>query len=92
MRTVLVSLQDLQELAQKGIYFMGDSVHTEPILGGEGANNAITDGLEFTECIATSGLDGIPAWYDRRYPIWEGGIRKSDDAIAEMHSSQKATL
>jgi 2-polyprenyl-6-methoxyphenol hydroxylase-like FAD-dependent oxidoreductase len=92
MRTVLVSLQDLQELAPKGIFFMGDAVHAEPILGGQGANNAITDGLELAECIATSGLNGIPTWYDRRYPMWESGIRKSQHAIAEMHSTQKANL
>lgn len=92
MRTVLVSLQDLQELAPKGIFFMGDAVHAEPILGGQGANNAITDGLELAECIATYGLNGVPTWYDRRYPTWESGIRKSQHAIAEMHSAQKATL
>lgn len=92
MRTMLVSLQDLQALAQKGIFFMGDSVHAEPILGGEGANNAITDGLELGECIGASGVDGISAWYDRRYPAWESGVTRSEHAIAEMHSSQKATL
>jgi 2-polyprenyl-6-methoxyphenol hydroxylase-like FAD-dependent oxidoreductase len=92
MRTVLVSLQDLQRFAERGMFFMGDAVHAEPILGGEGANNAITDGLELAECIATSGVDGIPAWYNRRYPIWESSVRKSEEAIARMHSSQKDIL
>jgi 2-polyprenyl-6-methoxyphenol hydroxylase-like FAD-dependent oxidoreductase len=92
MRTVLVSLQDLQRLAERAVFFMGDAVHAEPILGGEGANTAITDGLELAECIATSGVDGIPGWYNRRYPVWESSVRKSEDAIATMHGSQKATL
>jgi 2-polyprenyl-6-methoxyphenol hydroxylase-like FAD-dependent oxidoreductase len=92
MRTVLVSLQDLQRLAERGMFFMGDAVHAEPILGGEGANNAIKDGHELAECIAASGLDGIPAWYNRRYLIWESSMRKSENAIATMHSSRKDIL
>jgi 2-polyprenyl-6-methoxyphenol hydroxylase-like FAD-dependent oxidoreductase len=77
MHTVLVSLQDLPKFAEKGIFSMGDAVHAEPILRGEGANYAITNEIELAECIATFGLDDIPAWCGRRYPMWESGIRKS---------------
>ncbi|KAI0011926.1 FAD/NAD(P)-binding domain-containing protein [Xylariaceae sp. FL0662B] len=85
MRTVLVSHQELCALAEGGVFFMGDSVHAEPILGGEGAGNAITDGIELAKCISTLGPSGIPAWYDSRYGGWETGVRKSEKAIGEMH-------
>ncbi|KAK5989210.1 FAD-linked oxidoreductase subF [Cladobotryum mycophilum] len=61
MRTVLVKHQELRALADKGVFLMGDSVHSEPILGGEGANNAIIEGIELAKCISTSGPGGIPS-------------------------------
>lgn len=85
MRTVLVSHQGLRALAEKGVFFMGDSVHAEPILGGEGAGNAITDGIQLAKCISTFGPIGIPAWYDSRYPEWESNVMKSEKGIGEMH-------
>lgn len=92
MRTVLVKQPELHALAKKGIFFMGDSVHVEPILGGEGANNAITEGIELAKCISASGPSGILSWYESRYPVWERGIRNSENAIIAMHNSQKAAL
>ncbi|KAK1244932.1 hypothetical protein MKX08_004561 [Trichoderma sp. CBMAI-0020] len=92
MRTVLVKQQELHALAKKGVFFMGDSVHAEPILGGEGANNAITDGIELAKCISASGPSGIRSWYEARYPVWERGIRNSENAIIAMHNSHKASL
>lgn len=92
MRTVLVKQHELHALAKKGVYFMGDSVRAEPILGGEGANNAIADGIELAKCISASGPSGILTWYEARYPVWERGIRNSEEAITAMHHSQKAAL
>lgn len=92
MRSVLVKQQELYTLAKKGVFFMGDSVHAEPILGGEGANNAITDGIELAKCISACGPSGILSWYEARYRVWERGIRNSEKAIIAMHNSQKAAL
>jgi len=92
MRTVEVELKELQELAKKGVFFMGDAVHAEPIIGGEGANAAIRDGVSLAECISTNGAEGIPAWYDAQYPGWEASIRKSEKAIAEIHGDPKSSL
>jgi 2-polyprenyl-6-methoxyphenol hydroxylase-like FAD-dependent oxidoreductase len=61
---------------------MGDAVHAEPIIGGEGANAAIRDGVSLADCISTNGTEGIPAWYDAQYPGWEASIRNSEKAIA----------
>jgi 2-polyprenyl-6-methoxyphenol hydroxylase-like FAD-dependent oxidoreductase len=92
MRTVLVKQQELYALAKKGIFFMGDAVHAEAILGGEGANNAITDAIELANCISASGPSGVLSWYESRYPVWERSIRKSQNAITMMHNSQKTAL
>jgi hypothetical protein len=92
MRTVEVKLEELQELAKKEVFFMGDAVHAEPIIGGEGANAAIRDGVSLAECISTNGTEGIPAWYDAQYSGWEASIRKSEKAIAEIHGDPKSSL
>lgn len=92
MRTGLVPLKDLQTLAQKGVCFIGDAIHTEPVLGGEGANTAIIDGVELADCIASSGVAAISAWYEKRYPRWESGARESGERITELYGMHKATL
>jgi 2-polyprenyl-6-methoxyphenol hydroxylase-like FAD-dependent oxidoreductase len=90
MRSVRFPLAELQELGKKGVFFMGDAVDAEPIIGGSGANAAIRDGVSLAECIATSGTEGIPAWYDARYADWETGIRQSKIALEEMHRSKQS--
>jgi 2-polyprenyl-6-methoxyphenol hydroxylase-like FAD-dependent oxidoreductase len=92
MRSILVRHQELQQFAAKGVFFMGDSVHAEPILGGEGANNAITDGIELAKRISTSGTGDILSWYESRYPAWEDGIKRSRDVISHMHKAQVSSL
>ncbi|KAI7778387.1 early conidial development-2 [Diaporthe eres] len=78
MRAGLVRLPDLQAAAQKGIFFIGDAVHAEPILGGEGANAAMVDGFELAGCIASSGVAGISTWYEEQFPRWESGVGDSE--------------
>lgn len=90
MRTVLLNRQELHALAKNGIFFLGDTVHAEPILGGEGANNAIIDGIGLANCIYTSNSSSILSWYESRYPVWERSIRNSENAISGMHNSHKA--
>ncbi|KAF4547777.1 FAD-binding domain-containing protein 32 [Elsinoe fawcettii] len=92
MRTVEVDLKDLQTAADKGVYFVGDAVHAEPILGGHGANAAITDGIELAEHIADHGVNSIGRWYEKKVPEWKTGVDKSKKALAEMHAVDKASL
>ncbi|POS74459.1 early conidial development-2 [Diaporthe helianthi] len=73
MRTGLVSLLNLQALAQRGIFFIGDAIHAEPILGGQGANAAMVDGFQLAGCIASCGVAGISSWYERQFSRWETG-------------------
>jgi 2-polyprenyl-6-methoxyphenol hydroxylase-like FAD-dependent oxidoreductase len=41
---------------------MGDAVHAEPIIGGEGANAAIRDGVSLAECMTRNIQVGKPAF------------------------------
>ncbi|KAF2266515.1 hypothetical protein CC78DRAFT_559337 [Lojkania enalia] len=78
MRTMLVSLQELQEAWKEGRLFYRGCCAAEPILCGE---RATVEGMELAECIATSGLGGILSWYMSR-----------KDTIVEMHGDRRAAL
>lgn len=75
---------------------MGDAIHAQPIVGGNGANAAILDALALAEAISSEekrgweGIEGnvkkgVSKWYDERYPEWEQGAVESQKAIARMH-------
>jgi 2-polyprenyl-6-methoxyphenol hydroxylase-like FAD-dependent oxidoreductase len=68
MLALLISHGELRALADKSVFFMGDSAHAKVILGGEGANNAMTNGVELAECISTSSPGDILSWYEAKYP------------------------
>jgi tyrosinase len=86
MRTTSIPLQNLQEiLVKRRVCFMGDAVHVEPIVGGNGANAAIIDAMTLTEAIASGEKDAISSWYDERYPVWKQGKEESQNSIAKMH-------
>lgn len=57
MRSVYISRADLDQAAQQGVVFVGDSVHAMPIFGGEAGNHAILDGVELFRSIHTN--DGV---------------------------------
>lgn len=92
MRTGLVNLRNLQALAQKGIFFIGDAIHAEPILGGEGANAAMVDGFELADFIASIGVAGVSAWYEKRYSRWETSIGETEMRLAELYGVRNAAL
>ena len=92
MRTSEVELPELQALAKKGVYFIGDAVHAEPILGGEGANNAIRDGLELADHIANNGMESIDEWYTEKHASWRTSLEKSKRNLAEMHGGRTSVL
>ena len=69
---------------------MGDAVHAEPILGGEGANLAIEDGMRLAELIA----EGKPLshFYQERQDVWARSRKESKARIAAMHGVTKSSL
>jgi monooxygenase len=51
IRSVFIHRTDLDQAANLGVVFIGDSVHAMPIFGGEGGNHAILDGVELFRTI-----------------------------------------
>lgn len=91
MRAGLVKLADLQAAARRGVFFIGDAVHAEPILGGEGANAAMVDGFELAGCIASGGVAGISTWYEERFPRWESGVEESEVKMLRLYGERKGS-
>ena len=88
MRSVLVSPADLEHLAAYGIVMIGDSAHAQPILGGQGANAAIADGIELSDLIAeyeTNPARAIPRFYKLKYQKWKDGVAASESMLLKMH-------
>lgn len=88
MRTSNVDLPQLYQLASNGIFLMGDSAHSQAILGGEGANIAISDGLTLAEAIAAKQGETITNWYSKRFPAWEESLKTSKATIEDMHKEE----
>jgi 2-polyprenyl-6-methoxyphenol hydroxylase-like FAD-dependent oxidoreductase len=88
MRASKVDLPQLYQLASNGIFLMGDSAHSQAILGGEGANIAISDGLTLAEAIAAQNGETITSWYSKRFPAWQQSLEMSKTTIDEMHKDQ----
>lgn len=71
---------------------MGDAVHAEPILGGEGANVAIQDGMRLAELLADGGTASLSQFYDDKQDIWAKSVKESKARIFAMHGVTKPSL
>ena len=94
MRTVLVPEDDLRRLLRYGVVMIGDSAHATPILGGEGANFAISDALELAGAIEEGRADPatMEKFYRERWPRWSSEVEDSEKRLAEMHAVPRASL
>lgn len=94
MRTILVPEADLLRLLKHGIVMIGDSAHATPILGGRGANFAISDAVELAEVIGESGNEKEPIeiYYRDHWQTWSTEQEASKQRIVEMHSTSKTSL
>ena len=92
MRSTLGTEQEIKELTDRGVLLVGDAVHAMPLLGGEGGNNAMKDGVDLAEHIAAHGPQGIKTFSSARYDGWRKGVEESEQRLVEMHSPTKASL
>ena len=92
MRKTLGGASEVHELAQRGVVMIGDTVHALPILGGEGANVAMEDGLQLAEYIAHEVNDDFCGFVSSRYGSWKKAVVASEERLANMHSPNKSSL
>ncbi|MCJ1455457.1 hypothetical protein MMC28_005812 [Mycoblastus sanguinarius] len=92
MRSVLGSPEDIHGLADRGVRLVDDAVHAMPILGGEGGNTAMKDGVNLAEHIAVHGPQGIKSFSSVRYDMWKNGVEQSERRLSEMHSATRSSL
>ena len=57
-------MEQLRQAYARGVLLIGDAAHAQPILGGEGANQAIVDAMSLAEYIAAHGVGGLEKWYE----------------------------
>ncbi|KAL8829306.1 MAG: hypothetical protein Q9170_006227 [Blastenia crenularia] len=92
MRSTLGSLTEVRRLAKQSILLVGDAVHAMPILGGEGANNAMKDGVDLAQYIVDHGTESLQAFVDARYEAWKRGVEESEKRLTDMHAHARAFL
>ena len=86
MRSLLVPLEKLQELADQGILLIGDAAHAMPILGSEGAIWAIKDGIDLANHLADNDFSQLRSFYEQRYPEWQRAVSESERRLFDMHN------
>ncbi|KAK2628242.1 hypothetical protein QTJ16_002888 [Diplocarpon rosae] len=88
MRDLLVPLEELRGLAERGVVVVGDAAHALPILGGDGACFAIRDAAALAEAIAHGKcLGGL---YEDLFSGWEEGVKKGRERLLDMHKFGKS--
>ncbi|KAB8346349.1 hypothetical protein FH972_023393 [Carpinus fangiana] len=92
MRKSLLQRSDLDRLATRGTFFIGDAAHAMPILGGNGANQAIKDALQLSSLLHDDSAPVAGKYYDARYLDWSAAVSACDQALAAMHSSSTSVL
>jgi 2-polyprenyl-6-methoxyphenol hydroxylase-like FAD-dependent oxidoreductase len=85
MRSSLLAEEKVVEMAERGYVHLGDAAHTHPILDGEGANEAILDGIELGEWIARYGTENMGRFLEGRYEEWNKGVEDSERKLREVH-------
>ena len=92
MRVVLPELSEAIRLAALDVVLIGDAAHATPILGGEGANVAIQDGIDLAEHIATRGTTDFESFPLKKFETWEACVEESKKRIEDMHTSRSSRI
>lgn len=92
MRCLTPEPKEAQQLSEHGVLLIGDAVHAAPILGGEGAQTAIQDGLDLAEYISNNGVDDLRHFAQSKYNTWKESVEKSKDNIRDLHILKSGRL
>ena len=92
MRSTLGSPADMKGLTDHGVLLIGDAVHAMPILGGEGANTALKDGVDLAQHILCHGTPAtsLQAFTNARHDSWKNGVEESEKRLAELHDHTRS--
>lgn len=92
MRSSRSDRAQIKRLAKQGVLLLGDAVHAMPILGGQGANHAIKDGVDLARFLSRHGTDNLQDFTDAMYETWGRSVEQSTARLARMHNSARASL
>lgn len=92
MRTLMPDPGEAQRLAKHNVVLIGDAVHATPILGGEGANTAMSDAIDLAQHIAKHGVDALEAFSKSKFEVWNKSVDNSKSVIENMHMSKMSQL
>lgn len=85
MRSTMVPLGDIQDLADRGAWLVGDAAHPIPVLGGEGANRFVTDAIGLAEDLSNGSTSNKNEFLEKRHQEWRMAINESEGRLSEMH-------
>lgn len=92
MRCLQPNTSEVQRLSEHQVTLLGDAIHATPILGGEGANVAIKDGLDLAEWIASHGVAQFREFAAMKSQAWVGSVEDSKRRIEDMHVGRTSYL
>ena len=85
MRSTTVRLEDVEDLADRGVWLIGDAAHPMPILGGEGANQVITDAIDLGEHLSDVSPSDKKKFHEKKHEEWRTAVHESEGRLVEMH-------
>ena len=86
MRIIQIPKEELLRLSQHGVVMIGDSAHALPILGGHGANLAISDAIKLADALENGvSSSQIETFYDANWQSWQDAVEDSKQELVEMH-------
>jgi 2-polyprenyl-6-methoxyphenol hydroxylase-like FAD-dependent oxidoreductase len=85
MSSFCLELPEVQRLNREGLFLVGDTIHAEPILGGQGWNQSLRDAVLLADVIAEKGFEGVGKWIEESHEGWKTGVEESERLLRLMH-------
>lgn len=92
MRDVSLGREHQKTLANANVILIGDAAHAEPVLGGEGANSAIADGVALARWLCERDSVNVQEFYEARTEAWAQAVRDSELRLQSMHATARTRL
>ena len=85
MRSTIAKHGDVEDLSDRGIWLIGDAAHPMPILGGEGANQVITDAVDLANHLSNLSSSSNCRFLEKKHGEWRTAVHESEKRLSEMH-------